>query len=369
MGLVNNFLIEIRFECTNTYFYDQLPRMKLLENAQIYLFFLSSLMLVACIGRERTDVSKIDVTLNIMRFDKELDALTPQNLSKKAPVLQQRYGAFYSDYMEHMLGVGNTRDTAYYPELRRVITNKDYLELKKAVLERYQNFTLQQETLTDAFKHIKYYYNKQKIPKIITFFSGFSVQTPVGNDYVGIGLDMFLGANSRFYPALVQSIPQYISRRFSPENITPRVTETFIREEMFPDRDEDRSLLAKMVYNGKILYMMDAVLPDTPDSLKIGFTAKQLQWCNDFEPGIWAYFLEQNLLYETDYMKIQKFLAEAPFTPGLGNNNESAPKLGVWVGWQIVKKYMAKNPDITLQQLMAETDAQKILHVSRYKPK
>ena len=68
-------------------------------------------------------------------------------------------------------------------------------------------------------------------------------------------------------------------------------------------------------------------------------------------------------------MKIQKYLTDAPFTPGLGDHNESAPKLGIWIGWQIVKKYMDKNPDVTLQQLMKETDAQKILHASRYKPK
>lgn len=339
------------------------------NKVQIYLFFLISIVLVSCKDSKRVDVSKMDVKVNIMRFDKDMDALTPQNLSQKAPRLQKQYGVFYRDYMDRILGVGDTRDTAYYSDLRRVITNKDYLELKKEVLNTYNDFTPHQGSLTDMFKHIKYYYPNQRIPRIITFFSGFSVQTPVGNDYIGIGLDMFLGANSRFYPALVQSIPQYISKRFTPENITPRVAETFIREEMFPDRDEDRSLLAKMVYNGKILYMMDAVMPDVPDSLKIGYTAKQLQWCEDFESSIWAYFLEQNLLFETDYMKIQKFLTDAPFTPGLGDHNESAPKLGVWIGWQIIRKYMEKNPETTVQQLMSETDPQKILHASRYKPK
>lgn len=343
--------------------------MKYSNNIQIYLFFLISLLLISCKDSNRVDVSKVNVKLNIMRFDKDIDALTPANLSRKVPELQQKYGVFYNDYMERILSVGSPRDTAYFSELRQVITNRDYLELKKEVLSKYKDFSPQKESLTDLFKHIKYYYPKQDIPKIITFFSGFAVQTPVGNDYIGIGLDMFLGANSRFYPALVQSIPLYISRRFTPENIAPRVAEAFIREEMFPDRDEDRSLLAKMVYNGKILYMMDAVMPDVPDSLKIGYTKKQLEWCQNYEPSIWAYFLDQDLLYETDYMKIQKFLTDAPFTPGLGNHNESAPKLAVWTGWQLIKKYMDKNPEVTLQQLMAEPDAQKILRASRYKPK
>jgi len=87
------------------------------------------------------------------------------------------------------------------------------------------------------------------------------------------------------------------------------------------------------------------------------------------EAGIWAYFLDNELLFESDYLKIQKYLAEAPFTPGIGENSSSAPKLGVWTGWQIVKQYMEKNPDISLQELMLEKDAQKILVGSKYKPR
>jgi hypothetical protein len=124
-----------------------------------------------------------------------------------------------------------------------------------------------------------------------------------------------------------------------------------------------------MIYNGKIMYFMDKILPDAGDTLKISYTRDQLKWCTDFEPKIWAYFLEENLLYETDYPKIQKYLTEAPFTPGLGERNESAPKLAVWTGWQIVRAYMDKHPEVTLQQLMANKDAQKILNESKYRPK
>jgi hypothetical protein len=181
---------------------------------------------------------------------------------------------------------------------------------------------------------------------------------------------MFLGSyGEKFYPALRQSIPQYIARRFTPENVAPRVIEAFVREEMYPEQDQDRSLLAKMIYNGKILYMMDAFMPEVADTLKIGYTTRQLAWCQENEGGIWAYLLENDLLFNSDYMEIQKYLAEAPFTPGVGENSNSAPKLGLWTGWQIVRKYMDKNPDVTLQQLMLEKDPQKILTDSKYKPK
>ncbi len=168
---------------------------------------------------------------------------------------------------------------------------------------------------------------------------------------------------------MVESFPHYLSRRFTSDNIAPRVVEGLAREDMFPEDDRDNSLLAKMIYNGKILFFMDQTLPDVPDSTKIGYTAQQLKWCEDFKGNIWGFFLEENLLYETDFQKIQKYLNEAPFTPGLGDKNESAPKLGVWTGWQIVKQYMDKHPNVTLQQLMNDRDAQKILNEAKYRPK
>jgi len=337
---------------------------------QIYLFFFITLISVsACRNKKDVDVSDIKLNIKIERFDQEFGSVNQQNLTTKIPLLKKKYDPFFSDYMQGMLNVGNPTDTAYYSNLRIVLNNPDYNALKTEVLKTFPDLTKTEEQLTDAFKHVKYYYPNKKTPRFISFLSGFTVQVPIGNDYIGIGLDMFLGANSKFYPALRQSIPLYISKRFTPENITPRVMETYTREELFPEPDNLKTLLDRMIYNGKILYFLDATMPEIPDSTKIGFTAKQMEWCKNYESGIWGYFLENNLLYETDYMKIQKFLTDAPFTPGIGEKNDSAPKLGVYAGWQIVKKYMEENDDVTLQDLMADSDYQKILTKSKYKPK
>ncbi|MDB5136187.1 MAG: gldB [Mucilaginibacter sp.] len=336
---------------------------------QIYLIFLTSLLLTACGRSKKVDVSNIDINVTIDRFDHDLDAMRTKPMNVQVAYMQKKYGVFYQDYMERIIRAGITRDTNYYKTLRDIITSQPYADLKHDVDSVYSNLDKQNEELTDAFKHIKYYYPKKNLPKVYAYSSGFQAQTSIGNRYFAIGLDMFLGANSRFYPALTEVIPHYVSRRFTKDNIVPRVVEGIAREDMFPESEQDKSLLSKMVYNGKILYLMDQVLPDVADSTKIGYTAKQMKWCDDFKSQIWGYFLEENLLYETDYEKIQKYLGEAPFTPGLGEKNEAAPKLALWTGWQIVKQYMDKHPEITLQQLMADGDAQKILNESKYRPK
>ena len=336
---------------------------------QIYLFFSMAVLLSACGRNKKIDVSNIPVNINISRFDHDFDDMRRKPMYAQAQFLQKKYGSFYQDYIERILQAGSIRDTGYFATLRVIFANQDYIALKHEVDSVYPNLDLQNRQLTDAFRRIKYYFPQIKVPVVYAYFSGFRAQTSLGDAYYGIGLDQFLGANSKFYPALIEAFPHYISRRFTPDNITPRVAEGFIRENMFQEQDADRSLLSKMVYNGKIMYMMDQVLPDVPDSIKIGYTPQQLTWCEDYKGQVWAYFIGENLLYETDNQKISKYINEAPFTPGLGEHNESAPKLGVWTGWQIVRQYMDRHPEITLAQLMANNDAQKILNESRYKPK
>lgn len=337
------------------------------KHKQIYLIFLFALAFISCKQNNRPDVSNIKVDIKIERFDKELSAGQNKNLPQLTTELSKKYGFFYDDYIHKMVGSAEFQGDYVISGLFK---DPAYNDLTKEVDSVFPNLSAQETGLTETFKYIKYYYPKVKIPKFISFVSGFSYQIPVGDNYIGIGLDMFLGKNSKFYKGIVESVPMYMSKRFTPENIIPRVAETFAHEELFTEPDADRTLLSKMIFEGKILYFLDQVLPENiTDTTKIGFTSNQLAWTQNFESDIWAYFLENNLLYETDYHKIQVYLADGPFTPGLGENRDSAPKLGVWTGWQIVRKYMKENPKVTLQQLMAENDAQKILNQAKYKPK
>lgn len=338
-----------------------------MPSAQIYLFFVCLTAFFSCKQSDRPDVSNINVAIKIERFDKDLYAGLGKNINETDQQLAQKYGRFYDDFAHQMVG---TPALTSVQVLEGLYKDKAYIDLNKEVDSIYPNLNKQEEDLTQAFKYVKYYYPKAEIPRFIGFLSGFAYQTPIGDGYFGIGLDMFLGSNNKFYGALTESIPQYQSKRFTPENMVPRIAEYYTRENLIKEKDEDKSLLAKMIYNGKVLYFLQNILPEnTPDSLVIGYTTKQLGWAKAYEGNVWAYYLENNFLFETEYGKIQVFLADAPFTPGLGENNSAPARLGIFTGWQIVKKYMELNPDVTLTQLMEEKDAQKILTKSKYKPK
>ena len=349
-----------------SYLFFLLKAISRLAEYRIIVLVLPALFL-SCKQNNKPDVSGIVLTAKIERFDKDLFNGKGKDVNETDAYLTKKYGSFYRDYVSRIVGDG------YYsgPQiLTTLYKDQAYTDLNKEAEAAFSDTQTIEADLSQSFKYIKYYYPKIKVPKFISFVSGFAVQTPIGDDYLGIGLDMFMGKNSKFYKGIVESVPVYISRRFAPEYLVPRLTETFAREELFPERDQDRTLVSKMIHNGKILYFMDQVLKEElPDSLKIGYTTQQLDWCKTYEADIWGFFLENNLLFETDYQKIQVYLSEGPFTPGLGDKNQSAPKLGVWMGWQIVRKYMKENKDVTLQQLMADQDAQSILTRSKYKPK
>lgn len=333
---------------------------------QIFLLLACTSFIFSCRQDGKPDISSSNLKITIARFDKDLSQGKHRPVEQVIKQLNQQYPVFFQDYV-HRVFAGSQMSPNDI--LLGLYADPAYSDLQKETDSVYPDLKPYETELTKSFRYIKYYYPATKIPRFISFISGFAYQTIVGDDYIGIGLDMFLGRNSQFYGGIIQSVPRYISVRFTPEYLVPRTVETFTRENLFPPTDDAQTLLAKMIYNGKILYFLDQILPEgLSDTIKIGYTDKQLRWCETYHKEIWGYFMENNLLFNSNYQQIQKYLSEAPFTPGVGVNKESAPKLGVWTGWQIIRAYMKNNPEITLQELMANNDAQGILNKSKYRP-
>jgi hypothetical protein len=131
--------------------------------------------------------------------------------------------------------------------------------------------------------------------------------------------------------------------------------------------NKDPDFLDRMISLGKVMYCIDATMPETPDSIKIKYLQPKLKWCIKNEGNIWAFFIENKLLFSKSQEDFKKFFGDGPFTNSFGK--ESPPRIAEWVGWQIVKAYMKETSTTDLKKLIAEKDAQKILQASKYKPK
>ena len=339
---------------------------------QSYLYF-AILTLFSCSGaEERTtpDVSHIELNhIQVERFDLDLQNLTPGHAPSLHELWKVKYGNFYQDYLERILKIASVEnDITASLILGEISEMPDFKDLADSVHTRFPNLIKQEEELTDAFKRILYYLPESDLPsRFIAYFSGFAVQIPVGEDYIGIGLDLFMGPNFPYYSDLIGTYPRYISQRFTPENIAPRVVEAYIRQELLPTEPQETTLLNHMLHHGKAMYLMDLILPHHMDSLKIGYTDRQQAWAKHYQRSVWDWMIENKMLYQNEHTLLQQFFGESPFTPDLGVTNESAPKLGTFIGWQMVRQYMERFPNTSITQLLEMTDGQTFLLQSRYK--
>ncbi len=133
------------------------------------------------------------------------------------------------------------------------------------------------------------------------------------------------------------------------------------------DAPSGQRLLDLMLHNGKQLYIGDCLLPDVADSLKMGYTRKQMEGCYANEAEVWARLLSEKLLYSTDFDKIRKLVTPSPNAPAIFQ--EAPGEIGNWMGLQIVRAYMKRYPKTTIDQLLQMTDSQKFLELAKYKPK
>jgi hypothetical protein len=334
---------------------------------QIYSFFLLilSLFVFNSCGPSnslKVDVSDVDVNLEVKRFEKDLIALDSPLKAEAINSLIDQYPEFYPIYMQRIMGFGSVEDSSYYKILSDFLTNEDINTLFEDTDSIFADFNPAKAELEKAFKHVKYYYPEYEVPAITTFISGFQYQVIMLENSMALGLDLFLGANYQYYGTT--NLPQYIIRKLIPEQITTKVITSLVAD-MYPERTVD-NFAQRMIVEGKRMCFLDAMLPETHDTLKMGYTLPQLEWASKNEEQIWRYLIDKELLYGNANLDFAKYFEEAPFTNSIGT--DSSPKLGIYIGWQIVRKYKSENPSLTLGELMKETDYQKILKKSGYRP-
>jgi hypothetical protein len=319
-------------------------------------------------GNNVPDVSDIPVNIKIERFDKAFFSLDTNNIARGLHQLNQTFPYFTNDFVDNILGAGPLSDsnqTAFIAS-RRFLTS--YLPVKDSIAMQFERLDWLEKELQKSFRFVKYYFPNYPLPpKTVAYIGPFDAPGVAITRYaLAIGLQLYAGRNFSFYksPQGQELYPAYISQRFEPAYITPNCMKA-ISEDIFPDNSGNKPLIEQMIEKGKYWWLLDRFLPDTEDSLKTGFTQKQLAWCKANEGLIWNFFL-QNDLFTIDPDFIKNFIGDGPNTQGMPD--ASPGNIGQWVGWQIVKKYVEKNPSVTPEQVM-KTKPRAIFEETKYKPK
>jgi len=313
------------------------------------------------------DISNVTIEpVEFKRLDKDVFSLTQENSSGKMHEFQKKYSTFYTRYISSIVNNGGKIDSLYSQTLLRFISNSDiktaYNDLGKIYTDN--DVELMGDDMTEVVKRFKVFFPKRKTPKqFVTFMSGFQYNVVYADSTLGIGLDMYLGSNNAFYSMM--QLPKFRTRTMNKEHVLSDAVRGWVITE-FDNADPVNNLLNHMIFYGKIFYVCDALMPNAQDSIKMGYTTAQMQYLDQYEKNVWGFFAKDNKLYDNDLKLVSEFTSDGPFTRAI--SKECPPRVAMWLGRQIVKSYMEHNENITLEDLMNEKDAQKILSKSKYKP-
>ncbi|MBI4648381.1 MAG: gliding motility protein GldB [Bacteroidia bacterium] len=327
----------------------------------IPIIFFFVLLINCARDKFKTDVSHISVNIEIKRFDRELFSINPDRLTDYIPALESKYNTYFSLYNNLIINIGEPNQRKYAEYLTVFLDT--YKEVYVKCEELFSNLKDIESELTGAFRYYKYYFPEKPVPQIYAHISGFNKSIVVADSLVSISLDKYLGSESEYYIQL--GWPLYLRKRMDKTRIALDCLYAWVASE-YEQKEPLDNLAGNMIEQGKIMYLLEALFPETPDSIKIGYTSPEWQWCERNEKNMWVYLIENKLLFSTDYKTIRKYIDEAPFTATF--TQDSPGRAGIWVGWMIIRSYMKHNPEVTLPAIMQDNDFQKILNQSKYAP-
>ncbi len=307
-----------------------------------------SLMFFSCDKKSAVEkkIEALPVQIKIDRFDQVFFESSPKDLQK----IKKRYPFFFPEGIPDSVWVNK-------------INNPLWRELFAEVQKKYKKSESIEAELEKVFKHIKFHFPKTKSPKVYTVIAEMDYDNKViyADSLVIISLEMYLGKDHKFY-----EFPAYIRQNFEQRQMMPDLVASFGKSKITTEKDN--TLLSQMIYHGKLLYLKDLLLSNYTDDEKMGYTPKEINWCEENESYIWRYFLENELLYSNELKLNSRFIAPAPFSKFyLEIDNESPGQVGAWIGWQIVRSFV-KNNDVPVAKLL-EINAKELFKKSKYKPK
>lgn len=321
---------------------------------------------LSCSTQEERAIEQIQIEYQSFSLYKEIAALDTSNYTTGLQKLKSKYPDFLDFYLDTLAGLGLHHNySPGNPAMISFLSHPDYRQLMDTVLQAFPDTEEQDAALQAMLQRSKYYLPEIGLPdRVYYFVSGLNLYSAVtrNDDQLGIGLDMFLGPHFKPYQSV--GIPEYATIRFTPENIPVWAARTVFRNQ-YPYEPIGATLLDNIIRNGKEIYFLEKVLPDLQPELFLGYTSEQFQWCEEQEEMIYAFFIQNNLLYEKNPQKIMRYVTDGPATPGFPGI--SPGNLGAFIGWKIVRKF-ASSKGTDLGHLMAIDQAQTILNQANYRP-
>lgn len=330
------------------------------------IFLVSLFALVLLIGCSesafRSPEAPIDeVIIDSYRFDKELFALENDTSSYAQLLmdLKNNQPAFQAAYFEEIMQMCPANNPAALPLLMQFAEDSLFNVLQSEIETYWVDESEAVAEIENAAANIAALLPEQKMPGQLVFYnSGFNVAVFPDRDFIGVGLEWFLSMDSELIKLLPpEQFPMYKRRSMVKENLVPDVVRGWLLVSMY-DPQKFGDVLNAMISYGKSLYALKCVLPDYEEAQVLNYSNEQWAWALENQYPVWRDMVKEEMLFERNGRLINQLTKDGPFTNGFGD--ESAPRIGWYFGYQMVKAYMKDHQDVALQDL-AEVPAEVIM--------
>ncbi|MBL7922661.1 MAG: hypothetical protein JNL88_00540 [Bacteroidia bacterium] len=317
---------------------------------------------------EPIEIPEKELKIKIIRFEEEIFTRGKAIDTSGIRQLREKYGDFFELWCVQLAGIvppGKRKpsDVEIAYNMNQYLNDRYIRQVFYDSEKKFKDLRWLEQELEPVFLRYQAAFPGKPLPQLLSYLSPFSSNIMTMDSMLGIGLHFYLGKDYQFYPSL--QLPGYMIRKMEKEYILNDLLRGWLDSEYFNDSAQ-KNCLAQMIYQGKVLYAMDVLSPDTPDSIKTGYSAAQLKWAYGHEEQLWSFFIEQQLLYNSNPKVYLKYIHDGNSTSGFPK--EAPARLGAFIGWQIVRSYMRKHEPLTLKALFELNDAQAILAASGYKP-
>ena len=320
------------------------------------------LMMASCQKNEPAYKAKLDITpdpydLEFDRYEELLFNLDTNDFQAELMNVQDRYRVFLG-------GDLNNPDAVQY--LKDFATDPFSITLYEKVKAVFSDLKQIEPVVEDVFAHFHYYYPEIELPKkAFTCITGVHPDEPpvqIIDDQLVISLDWYLD-DEELYDQI--GMPRYMSLRRNVSTLAKEVAEQLYMYYLYEWRKQGQ-IVGEMVFYGRRDFFVEAMCPELPDSVLLGYSSKQWQWAVENEGQVWADIVGNRRLYDASLDAYMMFFGDGPFTQAYSNDAPS--RLGEFFGLNISRSYFSNN-EVSLQDLMQRKDLQNVFQDSGYKPK
>ncbi|MAO32469.1 MAG: hypothetical protein CL824_03090 [Crocinitomicaceae bacterium] len=296
------------------------------------------------------NASNVKVDLEYINIDSSLRNSNNQNKIKFHNKFKIDFPYLYRRAYGQFIGIDFNSDEQFLSSINQYYSDPYISRLQKRIAQ-LGNLKNEKEKIHQSFQYLKYHFPKMQLPKKIAFISStFAHRTPVTKDNIGISLECYLDNKSKVIKELpVKDFPQYYIEELNQKYMVRDVIQEWVSKKILLHNDH-LQFAEKMIYWGKVLYLINASIPDADLSLICRYSPNDFKWAEDKESDIWKHIIDQKMLYKRNDLTDKGWFSEAPFTSGLPN--ESPQRLGQYIGYKMVLSYMAVNPNIALKELI-----------------